>query len=121
MIKSYKDLKVYQMSYKLAMDIFWETKNFPKDELYSLTNQIRRASRSISANIVEGWAKRRYENIFKRHLIDAVGSCGETKLWLDFSHDCKYLMEENYSKFISESDEIGKMLNGLYDNWKNFD
>ena len=121
MIKSYKDLKVYQMSYKLAMDIFWETKNFPKDELYSLTNQIRRASRSISANIVEGWAKRRYENILKRHLIDAIGSCGETKLWLDFSCDCKYLTEENYSKFISKSDEIGKMLNGLYDNWKNFD
>ncbi len=120
MIKSYKDLKVYQQSYKLAMDIFWLTKNFPKEELYSLTDQIRRASRSISANIVEGWAKRKYENVFRRHLIDSIGSCNETKLWLDFSHDCKYISEEEHITLLNNCDEVGKMLHGLHDNWKNF-
>ena len=121
MIKTYKDLKVYQISYKLAMDIFLLSKKFPKDEMYSLTNQIRRASRSISANIVEGWAKRSYENVFKRHLIDSIGSCGETKLWLDFSIDCKYISNDEHNTLMSSCDEIGKMLNGLHDNWKNFD
>jgi len=121
MIKTYKDLKVYQISYKLAMDIFLLSKKFPKDEMYSLTNQIRRASRSISANIVEGWAKRSYENVFKRHLIDSIGSCGETKLWLDFSNDCNYISQVEHNNLINNCDEIGKMLNGLHDNWKNFD
>jgi four helix bundle protein len=103
------------------MDIFLMTKNFPKEEMYSLTNQIRRASRSIPANIVEGWAKRKYENIFRRHLIDSIGSCNETKLWLDFSRDCKYISNDENDTLMKNCDEIGKMLNGLHDNWKNFD
>lgn len=85
MITSYKDLKVYRLSYSLAMDVFQITKSFPKEELYSLTDQLRRASRSIAANIVEGWAKRHFVNIFKCHLLDAIGSCMEVKLWLDFA------------------------------------
>ena len=88
-IQSYKDLKVFQLAYDLAMEVFWSTKEFPKEETYSLTDQIRRSSRSICANVVEGWAKRIYENVFKRHLVDSIGSCDETKLWLQFSLDCQ--------------------------------
>lgn len=120
MIQSYKDLKVYQLSYALAMDIFRMTAKFPREERYSLTDQLRRSSRSISANIVEGWAKRRHENVFKRHLIDAIGSCEETKLWIDFSHDCRYLEENDFRKFEETCDEIGRMLNGLFENWRTF-
>ena len=114
MIKSYKDLKVYKLSYKLAMEIFWMTKTFPKEELYSLTSQIRDSSRSVPGNIGEGWAKRRYENIFKRHLIDAIGSCEETKILLDFSLDCKYIPGVDHKNFMNSYDEVGKMLNGAF-------
>jgi four helix bundle protein len=121
MIKSYRDLKVYQLSYSFAMDIFWKTKNFPREELYSLTDQIRRSSRSISSNIVEGWAKRKYENVFKRQLIDSFGSSNETQNWLNFAHDCKYLEDEEYEKYSCICDEIGKMLIKPKNNWTMFD
>ena len=120
MIRSYEDLKVFQCSYGLAMEIFWMTKKFPKEELYSLTDQVRSASRSISANIVEGWAKRRYENVFKRHLVDAIGSCDETKLWLKFALDCTYLTADEHKNFMARYEEVGKMLNGLFENWKTY-
>ena len=84
MIKSYKDLKVYQRSHELAMNIFKLSVKFPVEEKYSLTSQIIRSSRSISANISEGWAKREYENIFKQHLIHSLGSTSETQTWLSF-------------------------------------
>ena len=73
-INSIKDLKVYNISYKSAMEIFWLTKKFPKEELFSLVNQICRASRSVPANIREGFTKRKYRNVFIKHLIDAWGS-----------------------------------------------
>ncbi len=120
MIQSYKDLAVFQLSYSLAMEIFWLTKEFPKEELYSLIDQVRRASRSVAANIVEGWAKRRYENIFKRHLIDSIGSCDETRLWLDFGLGCKYIPADKYSNLTSRYEELGKMLHGLFENWKTY-
>ena len=120
MIQSYKDLNVYTASYSLAMDVFWMTKKFPKEELYSLTDQIRRASRSITANIVEGWAKRNYENVFKKHLIDSIGSCDETKLWLDFAFDCKYIKTDEHNNLVSKYQEVGKMLKGLFENWKTY-
>ena len=116
MIQSYKDLKVYQMSYLLAMDLFWITKKFPREELYSLTDQIRRASRSVSANIVEGWAKRYFENIFKKHLLDSIGSCEETKIWLDFALNCEYLTKDEHQKSMNRCEEISKMLNALFEN-----
>ena len=119
-IQSYEDMKVFNLAYDIAMDVFWLTKEFPREELYSLTDQVRRSSRSIAANIVEGWAKRIYENIFKRHLIDSIGSCDETKLWLKFAKDCKYLEEGKYGIFIERYNEVGKMLKGLHDNWKTY-
>ena len=119
-VRSYEDLKVFQLSYKLAMEVFWLTKHFPKEEIYSLTDQVRRSSRSIPVNIVEGWAKRKYENVFKRHLIDSVGSCDETKVWLKFSLDCKYIDEDRHNYLLEQYEEVGKMLRSLHDNWQTF-
>ncbi|RPH38107.1 four helix bundle protein [bacterium] len=117
MIQSYKDLKVYQLAFAAAIDIFRASKSFPKEELYSLTDQVRRSSRSVAANLVEGWAKRCYENIFRRHLVDAIGSTDETKLWLDFATECGYLTLEQHRCLQNRYNEIGMMLHGLYDRW----
>lgn len=119
-IKTYRDLHVYTKSFEFAMDIFKLTSEFPKEEKYSLVNQMRRSSRSISANIAEGWAKRKYENVFKRHLIDAVGSCVEMKVWLDFALECEYIYSDKYTDVISGYDEVGKMLHSLIDRWVSF-
>lgn len=119
-IRSYKDLKVFQLSYSSAIDVFNLTKRFPREELYSLTDQIRRASRSVAANIVEGWAKREYENIFKRQLVDASGSCEETKLWLSFASDCGYISRADFTLLSEKWDDVGKTLHGLHDNWRTF-
>ena len=121
MIKSYKDLTVYRRSFKIAMDIYWLTRNFPKEEVFSLTSQIVRSSRSISSNITEGWAKRTYELVFKQHLINSLGSCSETETWLDFALECNYIDSEKHNHFTMELDQIGKMLNKLHKNWINHD
>ena len=120
MIQSYKDLEVYKRSFKLAMDIFWMTKDFPKEEMYSLTSQITRASRSVSLNIVEGWAKRQYESVFKQHLIHALGSNSETESCLLFALECKYINQDTYDRFVDEVDQIGKMINKLHQNWTSY-
>jgi four helix bundle protein len=118
MIQSYKDLEVYNRSFKLAMDIFWLTRKFPKEEMYSLTSQVVRSSRSISANISEGWSKRNFELVFKQHLIHSLGSTTETETWMDFALKCKYVTELEYNDIMLELDQLGKMLNKLHQNWK---
>ena len=118
MIKSYRDLEVYQLSYGIAMDIFHLSKKFPKEEVYALTSQVIRSSRSISANITEGWGKCTYENIFKQQLITALGSCHETENWLSFAKDCKYISEEECQAYLVRLEQIGKMLTRLHQNWK---
>lgn len=120
MIQTYNDLKVYKKSYRLAMDIFLLTRKFPKEEIYSLTSQIVRSSRSVSANIAEGWAKRNYENIFKQHLITSLGSNTETQVWMNFALDCKYISKEVFDKLKIEMNEVGKMLTKLHQNWKSY-
>lgn len=100
------------------MDIFYMTRNFPKEEVYSLTSQIVRSSRSVSANIVEGWAKRTYTNVFKNHLIDALGSTAETQNWLKFAKDCKYISEKEFETLDEKVVSIGKMITKLHQNWK---
>jgi len=119
-IKSCKDLKVYQMAYKLSMDIFDITKKFPKEETYSLTDQIRRSSRSVAMNIREGFAKRKYEQVFIRHLNDALGSSEETRGWLDFSLDSKYILENEHKRLDRQYDEVNAMLYSLMNSWRNF-
>ena len=120
MIQSYKDLQVFRLSYELAMEVFRLTKKFPKEELYSLTDQMRRSSRSVTANIVEGWSKRRYENVFRRHLLDAIGSSDETKVWLAFAADCGYINGDEHQTLTGRFEELGKMLHRLFENWKTY-
>ena len=109
----YKDLRVYQLAYKLAMDIFEITKSFPKEERYSLTDQIRRSSRSIPTNISEAWKKRIYPKMFVSKIVDAAGEAGETEVWLDFAKDNGYLVKEKYDELVSGYDELNRMLYGM--------
>jgi four helix bundle protein len=118
MIKSYKDLDVYNLSYAIAMEVFYLSKKFPKDELYSLTSQIIRSSRSISSNIVEGWAKRIHEKKFKLHLVDALGSAAETQNWISFAKDCGYISIDEFQSYNDKLDSVGRMLTKLHQNWK---
>ncbi len=120
MIKNVKDLNVYRLAYKLAMEIFEITKKFPKEETYSLTGQMRRSSRSVAINIREGYAKRRYEQVFIRHLNDSFGSSDETRGWLDFAKDCKYMTKDEHKKLDDRYDEVNAMLYSLTNNWQNF-
>ena len=120
MIKAVSDLDVFQLSYDIAMEIFRITRFFPKEERYSLIDQVVRSSRSVSANIAEGWGKRFYENDFKRHLIYSMGSLEETKVWLVYSKDCGYLDAETYDKFSCRYDELAAKIYKLYENWKTF-
>ncbi|MGH9820830.1 MAG: four helix bundle protein [Pyrinomonadaceae bacterium] len=92
----HKSLKVFQLSYKLAMEIFEISKIFPKEERYSLTDQIRRSSRSVAANIAEGYRKRQYPNAFANKMSDADGESTETQVWLDVSKDCGYIGPINF-------------------------
>jgi four helix bundle protein len=109
-INSFKDLIVYQKAFKLAMEIFEISKSFPKEEKYSLTDQIRRSSRSVTSCIAESWAKRRYEKAFVNKLTESLGEENETEVWLDFSKDCKYVTDVDHAKLMSEYLEVRKML-----------
>ena len=120
MIKTVFDLEVFRLSYRFAMDIFDVSKSFPKEEKYSLTDQVIRSSRSIAANIAEGFGKRNYENEFRRHLVYSMGSLEETKAWLLFAKDCGYLKKDTFNKFCLQFDEIGAKIYKLYGNWKTF-
>jgi len=116
----YRDLKVFQLSYRLAMEIFEITKSFPKEEKYSLTDQIRRSSRSIPANIAEAWKKRLYEKMFISKIIDATGEAGETEVWLEMSKDAGYITKEKYDNLVLGYDEINRMLNGMVEKPEKF-
>jgi len=90
-IKSHKELVAYQIAFKTSMEIFALTKSFPKEEVYSLISQIRRSSRSVSANLAEAFRKRRYEKAFVSKLSDCEAEAAETQVWLDYSLECEYL------------------------------
>ena len=98
------------------MDIFEVSNTFPKEEKYSLTDQIRRSSRSISSCISESWAKRRYIKHFISKLTDSLGEEYETEDWLDYSRDCGYITDEEHQRIISEYDEVRKMLISMINN-----
>jgi four helix bundle protein len=119
-MRGHRDLKVYQLAYKLAMSIFNESKAFPKDERYSLTDQIRRSSRSIAANIAEGFRKRQYPNMFVSKLADADGEATETQVWLDFACDCGYLSRERRDELVAGYEEVGRMLSSMMTNPEKF-
>ena len=116
-IKSVKYLRIYTESYRLAMEVFLLTKRFPKEELYSLTDHIRRSSRSVPMNIREGYAKKKYEQIFIRHLVDALGSSEETRGWLEFSKDCNYITSPEQETLDADYSNLGGMINNLIKAW----
>jgi four helix bundle protein len=109
-ISSFRDLKVYRAAFELQQEIFEITKTYPREEQYSLTDQIRRASRSIGANLSEGWQKRRYIAHFTSKLTDSDGEQAETQHWLDTSYACGYISLEEHEKLRSKCEEIGRML-----------
>jgi len=111
--KSFRDLDVYQKSKSVAKTIFEVTKSFPREEMYSLTDQVRRSSRSIGAQIAEAWAKRRYEKHFISKLTDADGEQQETQHWIDTAEDCGYLEGDQAIKLNVALSEIGSMLNSM--------
>lgn len=116
----FQELFAYQKSVKLAMEIFEISKAFPKEETYSLTSQIRRSSRSVSANIAEAYRKRIYPRHYASKLTDSDAENSETQVWLEYSLKCAYLSENLYSKLIIDSDEVGKLINYMILNPQKF-
>jgi len=111
-IRSHKDLDVYKLAFESAMKIFELSKSFPKEETYSLTDQIRKSSRSVCANLAEAFRKRRYPKVFISKLSDSEGEAAETQTWLDFAFECEYISEAD-NKQLNETYEhiIGKLVN----------
>ncbi len=113
MAGSFKDLIVYQKAFEQAMRIFDVTKGFPKIEQFSLTDQFRRSSRSVCANMAESWRKRRYVAHFVSKLTDADAEASETTVWLDFSLKCGYIDDQVHKELSAQYDEIGRMLGSM--------
>ena len=111
--RSFRDLAVYQKARKVSRAIFEISKGFPKEETYSLTDQIRRASRSIGAQIAEAWAKRRYERHFVSKLTDADAEQMETQHWIDEAYDCQYVNPKEKEELTAELMEVGRMLKSM--------
>jgi len=120
MFRGHRDLKVFQVAYRLAMEIFHLTKRFPREEVYSLTDQIRRSSRSVAANIAEGFRKRRYPNMLVNKLTDCDAEATETQVWPDFALDCGYMSQEDHDRLTKGYEDVGKMLSGMMANPKRF-
>lgn len=108
--KGVRDLQVYQVAFEMQQFVFQISKKFPREELYSLTDQIRRSSRSVGANISEAWAKRRYPAYFVNKLSDADGEMEETVHWLETAFACKYLSEAQKDELTATCRHIGGML-----------
>jgi four helix bundle protein len=116
LIRSAKELNVYQKGYRLAMEVFKCSKTFSGEERFALTSQIRRSSRSICLNLREAWAKRRYEAHFISKLTDCDGENAETGSSLDFARDCEYITVQQHAELTALCDEIGKMLGSMLKN-----
>ena len=115
-LNSAKDLEVYKKAYDLAMTIFELSKNFPNEERFALTSQIRRSSRSVCLNLREAWAKRRYDAHFISKLTDCDGENSETDSSLDFARDCGFITNDQHRTLVLMSQEIGKMLGSMIKN-----
>jgi len=113
MKQNFKSLAVYKKAFALGMEIFEISKGFPKDEMFGLTMQIRKASRSVCSNLGEGYRKRQYEAHFTSKISDADMENSETQVWLDFALACKYVSEEIYSDLTGKSEEVGRLLNHM--------
>jgi four helix bundle protein len=119
-VRTYSDLLVYQQAYRLALDVSKLTKAFPRQEQFETGRQIRNCSRSVAANIVEGWAKRNSAAEFKRHLMIAIGECAETKFWIDLAADESFIEAKRAGTQGSEYGRLGFMLHNLWKEWRKF-
>lgn len=117
---SYKTLLAYQKAFALAMKIFTITKRFPKEEMFGLTGQMRRSSRSVCSNMAEGYRKRKYEAHFVNKLTDADTENSETEVWLDFSVSCEYITQEEYNELYAATKEVGRLLFYMIENPSKF-
>jgi four helix bundle protein len=111
--KNFRELIVYQKARAASREILALTRRFPKEEMFSLTDQIRRSSRSVGAQIAEAWAKRRYEAHFISKLTDADGEQMETQHWLETAVDCEYITQDAMKVFLAKYEEIGRLLGGM--------
>lgn len=116
----FKELLAYQKAFNLAMEIYKISKNFPKEEKYSLTDQIRRSSRSVCSNMAEAYRKRKYIKHFTSKLTDCDGENSETIVWLDFALECEYIANEIHSNLSKKSEEVGKLINYMINNPEKF-
>ena len=119
-VKSFRDLHVYKLARQLAKELFELSRNFPHEERFSLTDQVRRSSRSVGGQIAEAWAKRRYVAHFVSKLTDADGEQQETQHWLGTAHECKYITGELEESLLSRYAELGKMLQSMIDKADSF-
>lgn len=118
--QGFKDLIAYKKAFQHACAIFELTLNFPKEERYSLTDQIRRSSRSVCANLAEAYRKGDYHKYFLLKITDCLGENSETLVWLDFSLNCNYITQEQYENNIKLNEEVGKLLMFMYNNPEKF-
>lgn len=115
-VQTFRDLTVYKKAFDLAMEIFQVSKKFPSEEKYSLTDQVRRSSRSVCSSIGEAYRKRQYKAHFVSKSSDADMENTETRVWLDFALACEYLNKELWQNFDEKAIEVGKLLNHMIEN-----
>ncbi len=116
----FRDLRAYQIAFELAMEIFETSKTFPAEERYALTDQIRRASRSVCANFAEAYRKRRYPNHFISKLSDSDAENSETLVWLEFALKCNYISEKQFIDLETKNTEIGKLISYMINHPEKF-
>jgi four helix bundle protein len=114
-IRSFRDLEVYKLAVAEARRIFFVTRRFRKDEVYSLTNQVRRSSRAVGAMISEAWARRRYEAVFVSKMDEALGEANETQCWLDHACGCEYINSDEREEIDDKWQHIGAMIRKMID------
>lgn len=112
----FKNWAAYAKAFRLANSIFRMTQTFPKEEVYSLTSQIRRSSRSVCANLSEGYGKRQYPKHFRAKVSDALSENFETQTWLDFALNCQYINPEIHQTYTEAAEEVGKLLTYMQQN-----
>lgn len=112
-VNSFRELDVYVLSRELCKEIFSISKQFPKEETYSLTDQVRRSSRSVGAQIAEAWAKRKYEKHFISKLTDADAEQQETQHWIEIANDCNYIEKETMNVLLNKYSSVGRMINSM--------
>ena len=117
-VRNYADLIVYKQAYRLALEVSKVTRAFPRQEQFELGRQIRDSSRSVAANIVEGWAKRNSSAEFKRHLVIASGEAAETKFWLDLAADEGIAAKNRCEELKAEYSKLGMMIRNLWKQWR---